>query len=339
MPAVSILVPVWNEADVIRECLADIRAQVGVDFECVLALDGPTDGTREIVSAETADDARFVVLDLPHRGLVATLNAGLEACRAPIIARMDADDRMHPERLARQRAALEASDHGVMTGPVRYAVVGGGEPQRGMARHVGWLNGLRTPEALENARFIDAPVAHPAVMLRTAVIRSAGGYRDGDFAEDHDLWLRLFAGGVTFGFCPSEEALVTWRDRPRRATRVDRRYAKEERRALVHRHLVAGPLAGGGRRARIWGAGPYGRWHGKHLRQAGVVIDDFIDIDPRKIGRRVLGDIPVTDAKLVGEPDERLILAAVASRGARPLIAEELRRRGHVEGESWLALQ
>ncbi len=339
-PAVSLLIPVWNEAEVLPTCLADVRAQVGIDFECVLALDGPSDGTRAIALAETAGDPRFVVLDLPHRGLVAALEAGLAACRAPLVARMDADDRMHPERLVRQARALATSEHALVTCEVAYDVIGDATPQGGMLRHVAWLNQLRTPAALRCARFIDAPVAHPAVMMRAAVVRAVGGYRHGDFAEDHDLWLRLFHAGHEFGFVDSDRGpLVTWRDRPRRATRTDRRYADEARRALVHRHLVAGPLAGGARPVRIWGAGPYGRWHGKHLRALGVVVDAFIDIDPKKIGRRVLGDVPVVDATSLGGPDERAILVAVASRGARALIAAELAARGHVEDRDWWALQ
>ena len=56
-----------------------------------------------------ARDARFEVLARPHQGLVAALNAGLERCRGRLIARMDADDVMHRERLAAQAAALDAS--------------------------------------------------------------------------------------------------------------------------------------------------------------------------------------------------------------------------------------
>lgn len=334
------LVPVWNEVGVVAECIADIQAQVGIDFECVLALDGPTDGTCELVRELVAGDARFDVLELPHAGLVAALNAGLEACRAPIVVRMDADDRMHPERVLRQVRALDDARLGVVTCAVDYAVIGDGQAQRGMQRHCAWLNELRTGERLRNARFIDAPVAHPAVAYRTQVVRAVGGYRDGDFAEDHDLWLRLFANDVAFGFVASDDVgpLVTWRDRATRATRADGRYADEPRRALVHRHLIDGPL-GGGRRVRIWGAGRYGRWHARHLLDAGVGIDAFIDIDPRKVGNRLFDGIPVVAADSLGVPDERLTLVTVASPGARALIAERLAALGHHEGQSWLALQ
>ena len=334
MLAASILVPVWNEAATIRECLSDVRAQLG-EWECVLVLDGPEDGTAEIVREEVAGDARFVVIERPHEGLVAALNAGLAACRADVIVRMDADDRMRPERVVRQVAALADMQVGVVTCECDYGTIGD-EAHEGMRRHVDWLNTLRSNDLMARARFIDAPVAHPAVAYRAEVVRAVGGYRDGDFAEDHDLWLRLFARGVVFGFTESDGPLVTWRDRDGRATRVDGRYGDEARRALIHRHLID---VLGGRRVRLWGAGKYGRWHGRYLREAGVVISAVIDIDPRKVGRRLFGEVEVVSPDALGPPDDEVTLVVVASRGARTLIAAQLAARGHVEGVHWWALQ
>lgn len=330
----SILIPVWNEAATIRECLADVRAQHG-DWECVLVLDGPEDGTDRIVRDEVAGDGRFVVVERPHSGLVAALNAGLAVCRAEVIVRMDADDRMRPERVVRQLAALRDGVD-VVTCECDYGTIGEGSRQDGMRRHVEWLNTLRSNDLLARARFIDAPVAHPAVAYRTAMVRAVGGYRDGDFAEDHDLWLRLFARGVVFGFTPSDGPLVTWRDRAERATRVDGRYGDEARRALIHGHLID-VLAG--RRVRLWGAGKYGRWHGRYLREAGVVISAVIDIDPKKVGRRLFGEVAVVGPEALGGPDDEVTLVVVASRGARALIAAQLEARGHREGVHWWALQ
>ena len=340
-PTVSILIPVWNEAATIGECIGDVRAQVGVDWECVLVLDGPTDGTPEVVRSLVSGDPRFVVDHRPHAGLVTALEAGRVRCRGRYIARFDADDRMHPERLARQTRLLdEHPEVGVVSCRLGHGVIGGSgecEAPAGMVRHVGWWNSLETGDKLALARFIDAPICHPSALIRSELLHEFG-YIDGPFAEDHDLWLRMLERGVVFAKVPSDIPLVTWRERPGRATRVDGRYGDEARRALVHRHLLAGPL-NDDRHVRLWGAGRYGRWHGKHLRRLGVPIDDAIDIDPKKVGRTIIDGVPVVGVETLGSPDGRCLLVCVASPGARALIAADLTRSGWREGSDWWALQ
>ncbi|HRE01960.1 MAG TPA: hypothetical protein PLV68_11725, partial [Ilumatobacteraceae bacterium] len=209
-------------------------------------------------------------------------------------------------------------------------IVGDGEAPAGMVRHVAWWNGLTTHEEMSRARFVDAPICHPTAMMRRELV----SYRAGPFAEDHDLWLRLLAENVRFA--KVDETLVTWRERPERATRVDSRYDDEHRRALVHEHLVRELRS---RRVVLWGAGEYGRWHGRHLRAAGVVIEQALDIDPKKVGRRILDGVPVESADHLGPPDGRCVLAAVASRGAQSEIRERLESAGWREGVDWWALQ
>lgn len=334
MVDVSVLMPVWNAAETLDEALSDVCAQVGVDFEAVVVLDGPTDESAAIAYAWAARDVRVRVLAREHEGIVGALNAGLEACKAPIVARFDADDRMGPERLLRQQQALSRGDVSVVACEVDYCALGA--PLAGMARHVAWLNGLDSHAKLSNARFIDAPVAHPAVAFRREVVTAVGGYRNGNFAEDHDLWLRLFERGVEFGKSSGEYARVVWRDRGERLTRVDGRYGREARRELIHRYLRGGPLAG--RRAVVWGAGEYGKWHGRALSAAGVEIDAYIDIDPRKVGQRI-GGVMVEGAESLGPPDGRLILSCVAADGARAIIASRLEGLGYREGVDWFAMQ
>jgi hypothetical protein len=205
-----------------------------------------------------------------------------------------------------------------------------------MARFVDWLNGLVTPADIRAARFIDAPVAHPAVTFRRDAVLGLGGYRDGPFPEDYDLWLRCFAAGLACGRVP--DLVVEWRDRGGRLTRTDPRYSPDAARALKHRFLLEGPLAGG-RRCRVWGAGPYGRRHARDLGRAGALVDDLIDIDPRKVGRRVAGGRPVVGTDAVGPPDGRLILVAPASRGAREQVTAFLEARGHRVERDYLAVQ
>jgi len=336
-PLVSVLLPAHDAADTLDAALRCVRAQTWEAFEALVVLNGCRDASPDIARAHAAEDPRLVVVERAEAGLVRALNDGLALARGPLLARFDADDLMAPERLAVQVAALEAHAGWTLTTcRVRCEAVGGGPAEPGMARFVDWLNGLTTPGAIAGARFIDAPICHPAVMARTGALRSAGGYHEGPFAEDHDLWLRLLGDGATFGAVP--QTLVTWRDHPGRLTRTDPRLSATRRRELVHRHLLAGPLAGG-RRCRVWGAGRYGKAHARGLLAAGAAVVDVIDVDPRKVGREVAGGLPVVAAQTVGRPDGRLVLIAVASPGAREIVARRLEGLGYAQGRDYLAVQ
>jgi len=336
LPRVSVVLPVHNAEPFLGATLASISVQTLTDHEVVVVLNGCADASEGIAREHAACDPRVRLVELPRAGLVPALNCGLQEARAPIVARMDADDLMADTRLEQQVSALETHpDWTVVACGVRHASAEGLRSE-GMERHVAWLNGLRTPEQIRAARFIDAPVAHPSVAYRVREVIGIGGYRDGDFPEDHDLWLRLLGRGLAIGKIP--EVLVEWRDRPDRLTRADPRYREEAHRRLRHEHLKAGPLAKG-RHCRIWGAGPFGRRHAKELRSLGVEIDDFIDIDPRKIGREVAGGLVVRGLESVGVPEGRMILLCVGSPGARDQIIGVLQARGHVCERDYVALQ
>ncbi|RMG28363.1 MAG: glycosyltransferase family 2 protein, partial [Gammaproteobacteria bacterium] len=107
-PRVSILLPVRNAADRLGPCLDSIAAQTLRDYELLCIDDHSCDGTRALLVARSRRDPRLRILDSPGRGIVAALNHGLVHARGAFIARMDADDRMHRERLARQWAFLRA---------------------------------------------------------------------------------------------------------------------------------------------------------------------------------------------------------------------------------------
>ena len=106
MTAVSVLMPCFNSAETIEEALISLKNQSLVDFEVLMVDDGSTDATPEVLKKWASQDARFRVHTRPHSGIVPTLNAGLRLCRAPLVARMDADDRSHPGRLTQQHAYL-----------------------------------------------------------------------------------------------------------------------------------------------------------------------------------------------------------------------------------------
>ena len=107
MPAVSVLIPCYNAADTILEALESIAHQTFTDFEVIAVDDGSTDDTPKILQYWAQRDSRFRDLSRPHKGIIETLNAGLDDCRTPFITRVDTDVRTHPEHLSRQVPYLD----------------------------------------------------------------------------------------------------------------------------------------------------------------------------------------------------------------------------------------
>lgn len=330
-PAISIVLPLRDAAATLDRAFASIIAQHWADWELVAVDDGSRDATPELLRGWAARDPRVRVIPTPPRGIAAALQTGCAAARGEWIARMDGDDRMHPRRLEAQWAFAQAHpDCGVVSCRVTHI----GETA-GYAAHVAWVNLQLTADEMALRRFVEAPVAHPSVMFRRDLIDRHGGYRDGDFPEDYELWLRWMDVGVRFGKVPDE--LLEWHDSPGRSSRRDPRYAIE-RFAEVKCHYLARWL-----RARLvprrdlwlWGAGRITRRRFDALEREGMRFAGFVDVDPKKAGRHRDGR-PVVMADALPDPAEAFLLAGVASHGAREAIAHHLTTRGWREGDDFL---
>jgi glycosyltransferase involved in cell wall biosynthesis len=334
MPIVSILMPCYNVAGTVAETLESLESQTLADFEVIAVDDGSSDNTLDILKAWPKQDARFRVLARAHEGIIPALNAGLAACQAPLVARMDADDLAHPERLARQVAYLDQHpDVALVSCLVR------GFPEdtlrEGFRIYIEWLNSLVSDEDIHREIFVESPVAHPSVTYRKAWVDKLGGYQERGWAEDYDLWLRLYLAGARFAKIP--EVLLSWREHPKRLTRTDSRYSLENFLRAKAYYLKQGPLSG--REAVIlWGAGMMGRRLGKQLQRQDVPLVVYVDIDPKKIGRTRRG-LPIIAPEELMTWWKRysypVLLAAVGARGARELIRQRLTDFGLVEGEDW----
>ena len=316
MPRISILLPARDAAATLPAALRSIRSQTFKDWEIVAVDDGSADRTPELLAGTK-------LLSTSGAGLVEALRRAADVATAPLLARMDADDVMHPRRLELQLTGME----GVAGHATRVRTRG----PEGMRRYVEWQNGLLTHEEIVNAMFVESPIVHPSGLMRRTSFDRAGGYRDAGWAEDYDLWQRLRESGARFGKRP--ETLLAWRDSPGRLTRTHPMYGEKAFHAaklhyfLRHR-LSKGPVV-------VWGAGPIGRAWMRDLRAAGREVAAAIDIDPKKVGRVVAGGVRVV-APEVGIARGGLILGAVGSRGARDLIRARLLAAGLREGEGFL---
>ena len=183
-PEVSVIMAVRDGGAFLAEAIASIRAQSFPDWELIVVDDGSTDGSDGVLQAAARSESRLRVIRQERLGLVAALNRAVAEARGEYLARMDADDRAHPERLGRQRAFMAAHRE--------VGVLGSAMRRFGAARGV-WRRPVQDAD-LRAALLFEAPFAHPTVMLRRSVWDAAAGegYRE-DYraAEDIDLWARL----------------------------------------------------------------------------------------------------------------------------------------------------
>jgi len=321
--------PVHNAAPWLGEALASVARQSMADFELLALDDGSTDGSGALLAAWARRESRLAVLTPGRVGLPGAINRLCEAARAPLLARIDADDVMHPRRLELQCAALDDDARvDVVSCLVRHfprPVVLGGN-----LRYEEWLNGLRTPGEVFRDRFVESPVANPSATFRRSVFEVAGPYRDDGLPEDYAFWLRALEAGVRVVKLP--RVLHFWRDHGGRVTRTHRSFSLQAFLRAKSEALLAGPLADG-RPYVVWGAGMTGRRLTRLLIRAGRPPRALLDIDPRKIGRTRHG-IPVIPADAF-RPRSALVLGAVGAIGARALIRERLDAAGHRETEDY----
>jgi glycosyltransferase involved in cell wall biosynthesis len=255
------------------------------------------------------------------RGLVAALNLGLSQCAGELVARMDADDLVHPDRLRLQAKLMESDPElGAVGSLVRC-------DSPGLARLEAWLNATVTKEQCKNARFIEAPLVHPSTTFRREALE--GGWEDNGWAEDWDLLLRLVERGWQLAKVPQN--LLVWRDSAHRLTRTAPAYGFEQMSRLRAHYLARGPLRG--RPFDVWGAGPSGKRLARELEAHGLRPRAFFDVDPSK---RIARGQPVLREPDLPPPGDALMVCAVGAAGAREEIRAALERRGYVEGAHFL---
>jgi glycosyltransferase involved in cell wall biosynthesis len=182
--------PVRDGERWLAQAVESVLAQTLSDFELIVVDDGSIDGSAGILLALSRRDGRVRVVHQPPQGLVKALNRALALARAPLVARLDADDVALPERLARQASCFNQRAALVLLGSWAEEIDDDG-------RCIGQVRPEIEPERLAEILPRRNPFVHSSMMMRTALVQRLGGYRQAFLgAEDFDLWLRMSERGV-----------------------------------------------------------------------------------------------------------------------------------------------
>ncbi|AKK04084.1 glycosyltransferase [Corynebacterium epidermidicanis] len=200
MPTLAALVTVYHRIDPteLHQCLDSLARQTRRADEIVIVEDGPV-GTalRKVIDefVQLNPEARTVVLSR-NQGAGPASQAGLNTIHTDFVARLDADDIADPTRFAKQLDFFANHPHLDVLGTALAEFAGSTDN----------IVGVRTlPEQhtqIAKYALINSPINNPSVMIRTAAIKEAGGYRAVHLMEDYDLYARLLACGKKFHNLP-----------------------------------------------------------------------------------------------------------------------------------------
>jgi len=184
VPPVTVFVPLYNNARYVGAAIESVLKQSHQDFELLVIDDGSEDGGRARVEAIRDSRVRLVV-SAQNRGLPTTRNLALDLASGRYLANLDSDDVMHPQRLARQLAFLEANPHYVAVGSWCGFIDAEGRRLVRVKRHV------QDAADIHAEMLFHCPLSNRSAMARTEVLRRFGYRHEFVVRQDADLFCRL----------------------------------------------------------------------------------------------------------------------------------------------------
>ena len=184
-PLVSIILPCYNAEKYLQECISSILNQTYNKFELIIIDDGSTDTSYEI--AESNKDSRITILkNNSNTGIVSCLNASIKLTKGKYIARIDADDMMHRERLEKQVSFLEDDKNKeiVLVGSNHFIIDSN-------SHNVSLKQFPITDSEIKACMLFQNPFSHPSVMIRTNILKKEKYSNKFNHAEDYQLWFKL----------------------------------------------------------------------------------------------------------------------------------------------------
>lgn len=189
---ISVILPVYNAELYLKEAIESILKQTYKSFELIILNDGSSDNSLNIINS--FKDDRIILIDRKNKGLVYTLNEGINMAKSKYIARMDADDISLSDRFEKQIKHMEENSLDICGG--HFLLIDERDN----------INGLSLVPLSHETCFLSlvskVPFAHPSVMIRKDFLTKNNlryGQSEYKIAEDLDFWIRMYEKDARFG--------------------------------------------------------------------------------------------------------------------------------------------
>lgn len=227
MTKVSILMPVYNAERYLAQAIKSVLAQSFTDWELILINDGSIDKSESIIK-QFEDDRIYYLKNTSNIGLIKTLNKGIDLCQGKYIARMDADDISHPDRLKKQVDFMENNPNYLMCG-TDAAVIDNNNTRTGRIRN------LTRNSLLKINLLFSTPFIHPSVMIKNEVLKQNKYDESYKHVEDFELWCRIAKLGKIANI---QKDLIDYRWHNTNVSVVNNRIQSELKKKIITDELV-----------------------------------------------------------------------------------------------------
>ena len=328
-PEISVILPYYNAEKTLHSAIESILRQKFENFELILINNCSTDNSFQVAKNLALSDQRIRLLQENTKGVANAFNKGLKRAKGDFIARMDADDISHSERLQKQLHFLKENKQIAIV--ATQVEINPNNKNRGFQHFVNWSNQLITPQEITLNRFVEQPVVNPTILCRKEVFDTVGSYKHGTFPEDYDWFLRVLEAKYQIAKIP--EALLQWKDSIGRLSRIDKRYSvgsfyKTKAFYLANWLKQNNPFHP---KVAIWGMGKRSKQRAALLETHQIQINAYIDL---------IEEPEITEDyyyyQNLPKPGELFIISYVGNRGAREKIRSFLLQRGYVEGINFI---
>jgi glycosyltransferase involved in cell wall biosynthesis len=226
-PIISVIMPVYNGAQFIRETIDSVLKQTYQNFEFIIVNDGSTDNTQQIV--ESYHDTSIILTTLARNaGVSNARNIGIGLARGEYIAFCDADDIYNEDRLQAQYDFLKSNPLIDVSGS---AIIFFENEQEKL---------IASPESdteIKDFFLRGNPIAQPTVMGKSSIFKKYKYNTELQASEDYDLWTRMAIAGVVFGNLPL--ALVKYRAHEAQASKTKGKLLDATYKATYTKYAVA----------------------------------------------------------------------------------------------------